>query len=246
VASSDERRQFSDTAWAGSRGASNGVFLRFPGQWDDPIWQDASLGAGVYYNVLRWHEAGTGRFGRSDPIRLGRALEAYRYAGGRPTVLLDLLGLQSTSGPAPTGDPAHDKCCSAAHKKNLFGQIGAAGIVVCCNGNKVACALEYRDPRLTTSGKLAQQLWINCTFEHEAVHIQDLPDCPPCEPGPTFIKFPTAQARAASECRGLGIELDCLEKAKAGCGGDSVCANAIEVKKGQVGQDQQRFGCVTP
>lgn len=198
------------------------------------------------YNVHRWYSVGIGRYSRPDPIRLGRALETYRYGGSRPTMLMDPLGLQATSGPAPTGDPASDKCCSAAHQKNLFAQVGAAGIVVCCNGDKVACALEVSHPNLTSSGKLAQKLWIDCTFKHEGVHIQDLPPCPPCDPGPDLLKFPTPRARAASECRGLGVELDCLEKAKAGCGGDAVCRNAIEAKKGQVKEDQQTFGCRTP
>ena len=49
----------------------NGIYLRFPGQWDEGTWQDATSGAGVYYNVWRWYGTATGRYTRPDPIRLG-------------------------------------------------------------------------------------------------------------------------------------------------------------------------------
>jgi hypothetical protein len=39
--------------WNGA--GSAGVFLRFPGQWDDSAWGEAGLGADVYYNVHRWY-----------------------------------------------------------------------------------------------------------------------------------------------------------------------------------------------
>jgi len=198
-------------------------------------------------DVYRWYSPGSGSSTRSDPVRPGRALETYLYGGARPTMLFDALGLQATSGPAPTGNPTNDKCCGAAHSQNLFNRVGASGIVMCCDGQKVACALVYSNPRLTKSGALAQKLWTDCTFKHEGVHVQDLPSCPPCSPGPTPVvdlaKFPTVRQRVASQCRGLKVEINCLQKAKAGCAGDSVCINAIDAKKGAAKQDQQRFGC---
>ncbi len=233
-------------AGTGDGASDNGISLRLPGQWVDDTWVDATSGAEIYYNVWRSAETFSGRYTRPDPVLLGRALHAYTYADSRPIVLLDSLGLQTTSSPAPTGDPASDTCCAEAQKKNFFGQLGAAGIVVCCNGRKVACALVYSDPRLTQSGKLAQQLWTDCTFKHEGVHVQDLPDCPSCQKGPTpvtLLGFPTPKARAGSECNALKVEFNCLEKAKAGCSGDPVCMNALDAKKGLVMQDQHRFGC---
>jgi hypothetical protein len=59
-----------------------GVFLRFPGQWVDGVWEEASLGAGVFYNVHRWHQSDTGRYARPDPVNLGRLENA-----GRPNDL---------------------------------------------------------------------------------------------------------------------------------------------------------------
>ena len=54
-----------------SSALENGVFLRFPGQWEDTTWGPATLGAGQHYNVHRWFEQGTGRYGRGDPILQG-------------------------------------------------------------------------------------------------------------------------------------------------------------------------------
>ncbi len=47
--------------WSGA-GATE-IDLRFPGQWADESWAGASLGSEVYYNVHRWLEFGTGRYG---------------------------------------------------------------------------------------------------------------------------------------------------------------------------------------
>ncbi len=84
-------------------GASeNGIDLRLPGQWVDDTWADATSGAGVYYNVYRWLEMGTGRFTRTDPFLAGPVdpgfLEEghqplFAYTGNRPTILSDPLGL---------------------------------------------------------------------------------------------------------------------------------------------------------
>jgi len=89
-----------------SAGASeNGVFVRFPGQWVDPSWEDATLGAELYYNVHRWYEISTGRYTRPDPDPLGiaRLVGAtnrwpYVYGDGNPVRLIDPLGLYAASG----------------------------------------------------------------------------------------------------------------------------------------------------
>lgn len=33
------------------------IFLRLPGQWDDALFSNSTLGVGIYDNVDRWHEA---------------------------------------------------------------------------------------------------------------------------------------------------------------------------------------------
>ena len=82
-----------------------GVFLRFPGQWDDVEWR----GAGQAYNVHRWYQGGTGRYGRVDPLGLTSRphFEPFRtllgaghlfgYADARPLYLIDQLGLQAST-----------------------------------------------------------------------------------------------------------------------------------------------------
>ena len=71
----------------------NGVFLRFPGQWLDETWSEASLGAEVAYNVHRWYEMGTGRYSRVDPEQLVFDLNLHLYSSSRPSFFFDTLGL---------------------------------------------------------------------------------------------------------------------------------------------------------
>jgi RHS repeat-associated protein len=80
------------------------IFLRLPGQWNDPIWQNPTAGAGIYYNVHRWYEAGTGRYTRPDPVtNLGGVhpirfdSHPYRYADANPFQIVDRLGLYGSS-----------------------------------------------------------------------------------------------------------------------------------------------------
>jgi len=60
---------FGNDPWAGtSLGAlKNEMYLRFPGQWEDEVWQRAMLGADGYYNVYRWYRPTIGRYLRPDP-----------------------------------------------------------------------------------------------------------------------------------------------------------------------------------
>src|SRR6185369_11615643 len=51
--------------WNGAQSA--GVFLRFPGQWVDPAWENSKLKSGLHYNLRRWYEPGTGRYSQPDP-----------------------------------------------------------------------------------------------------------------------------------------------------------------------------------
>ena len=89
--------------WDGARAA--GVFLRLPGQWEHEAWADGLAGMNPFYNVHRWYESGTGRYGRVDPLlsRGGVAtaydgfslIQAYGYVEGRPSFLADLVGQES-------------------------------------------------------------------------------------------------------------------------------------------------------
>ncbi|NJL28925.1 MAG: RHS repeat-associated core domain-containing protein [Thermoanaerobaculia bacterium] len=76
----------SDYAGAGPAG----VFLRFPGQWLDPAWQQESSHTSFYYNVYRWYELDIGRYTSADPLGMeGSGSQHYSYAAANPLVNTD-------------------------------------------------------------------------------------------------------------------------------------------------------------
>ncbi|HEX6899358.1 MAG TPA: RHS repeat-associated core domain-containing protein [Thermoanaerobaculia bacterium] len=83
--------------WSGAGGA--GVFLRFPGQWEEGVWDGA--GNKQYYNVHRWYEQYTGRYTRPDPLPIKPAPLPYIYVVSRPTVYTDSLGLAPVRNNSP-------------------------------------------------------------------------------------------------------------------------------------------------
>lgn len=90
------------------------IFLRYPGQWDDPAWGGYVPG-GMYYNVHRWYQRGTGRYSRPDPLGFldpplsltlqptGDHQDPYLYLHSNPLVGIDPLGLCSL-------DPTTELC----------------------------------------------------------------------------------------------------------------------------------------
>ena len=76
--------------------SDNGLYLRLPGQWDDGTWDDATSGAGVYYNVHRWYQPATGSYTRPDPAGLIRSrFDPYGYATKNPLRSIDPYGLKT-------------------------------------------------------------------------------------------------------------------------------------------------------
>lgn len=73
------------------------AFLRFPGQWQDPTWDSDGLDSGLYYNVFRWYQRGSGRYSRPDPLRQDPRNQPqpqfFGYAMQRPLSFVDPLGL---------------------------------------------------------------------------------------------------------------------------------------------------------
>jgi len=92
---------------------TKGIPLRLPGQWDDPAWTEATLGADLFYNVHRWYEPQTGRYASFDPHPQGRTARTsiFAYADQRPVRFNDPFGLFSIDGSCdtldcePSGDP---------------------------------------------------------------------------------------------------------------------------------------------
>lgn len=79
-------------------GASEaGVFLRFPGQWVDGVWDGVEVGFELYQNVHRWYTSDTGRYTRPDPARLFGEQHPYLYAMARPVVFIDPLGRRAVA-----------------------------------------------------------------------------------------------------------------------------------------------------
>lgn len=85
---------YQGNAWGEQSPTSNGYTynLRFPGQYYDTE-------TGLNYNINRYYEPGTGRYGQVDPIGYrGRQWSLYAYVGGDPLNLTDPLGLQAEGG----------------------------------------------------------------------------------------------------------------------------------------------------
>jgi len=85
---------------------ATGLFLRFPGQWEDQTWENQNLHSGLYYNVNRWYQTQAGRYTQVDPLltqtatspTLSLRLPPYIYGNDRPTVFTDPFGLFSFGG----------------------------------------------------------------------------------------------------------------------------------------------------
>ena len=84
--------------------------LRYPGQEqedDTPPLRDR------YYNVFRWYLPAWGRYSQPDPVGLAGGLNQFAYALGRPTTLVDRLGLdvwicnRQVRGAVPIGNHAY-------------------------------------------------------------------------------------------------------------------------------------------
>lgn len=135
----------------------------------------------MYYNVHRWHETGTGRYTRPDPMLQGgldflqgadyetlakryemfrdpRDQQIYTYAQGRPTFLIDLLGLYGT-----TDCSYYDDVCRADPNCRSY----------YCGGAQAVCKRGF------LSGKIANCVRL-CLQEFDQRLECPERDCPPC------------------------------------------------------------------
>ena len=148
--------------WNGASGS--GVFLRFPGQWVDQLWEGGRLESGLYYNLHRWFEPETGRYTRSDPLgsvaydpRLAESslvdierFSLYSYVHGNPLSFIDPLGLLKTKG------------CSVAQEQQIQSgfktycpKLNDPNFGACCAKPALVTGLKRLcgDPNLTVSCK---------------------------------------------------------------------------------------------
>lgn len=72
---------------------TQGIYIRLPGQWEDALLNNSTLGADLHYNVHRWLEPQSGRYVSPDPIGLVGGDNLFSYALQRPLRFTDPLGL---------------------------------------------------------------------------------------------------------------------------------------------------------
>ena len=77
--------------WSGAQAA--GVFLRFPGQWEDASWSTPNSSDSLYNNLYRWFEVDRGGYIQPDPMPPVAAGHLYAYAKGNPLLYIDPDGL---------------------------------------------------------------------------------------------------------------------------------------------------------
>ncbi len=227
------------TVYTYRAGASTHQPLRFPGQEYDPAATDRE------YNIFRWYREGWGRYTQGDPIGIVADVNLYGYVTDRPIVLLDSLGQQAQQDTGLTNDHAFQACCDKAVADKVFdtNSTPSGGLVMCCNGHKVACARQRSGAFAgNKSLELAYALALQCVLAHEEQHIIDLPLCRCGSDYPA--QFAKKGERKASECSEANVEIDCLQKAKQQCNGDPTCINALQTisNKGPQGLRQQ-FNC---
>ncbi len=98
---------------------SSGIFLRFPGQWDDAVWDGARLSSSTFYNVNRWYDSQAGRYTQADRFLppSWKDPNLLSYVRQRPSALADPLGLFVI-------DPSCD--CAPSPPDNIYRSIGQA------------------------------------------------------------------------------------------------------------------------
>src|ERR1051326_3886609 len=146
----------------------------------------------------------------------------------------------------PTRISFMQPCCDRALAEGWFDASGtpSGGLVICCNGTKVACARRHDPSAVSPSGRKAYGLALQCVLEHEKSHVADLPPCP-CGRGVQPVQpaqFPTAQARASSERIAANVEIACLDRSKQQCHGDPQCENYLEALKAGPAALRRQFG----
>ncbi|MEO8276994.1 MAG: RHS repeat-associated core domain-containing protein [Thermoanaerobaculia bacterium] len=123
---------------------TKGIFLRFPGQWDDGLFTNATLGADSYYNFHRWYEDQTGKYSSADPLGLRGSINAFAYTDGNPVGFVDPLGLKVELYCETIG---RDAAANVGHRI-----VGAAGFQHCFVRIKCNSCPKY-DLRLEVNGR---------------------------------------------------------------------------------------------
>jgi RHS repeat-associated protein len=191
-----------------------GVFLRFPGQWEDSAWVNEELESGLYYNLHRWYWPGLGRYTQPDPIRL---LEThYLYAAARPVLVTDPEGLQPTeSNTLPSGavfcsalGPVDLCSCDTPRLGEAIAHVARREAVYCANKDKPRLQFDAQDlkgapfplPWFKPQGNPCVD---RCICAHEEFHWWQV-----------LSEIRSGWSDNALECEAYGLQRRCLAEAK--------------------------------
>jgi hypothetical protein len=106
----------------------------------------------------------------------------------------------------------------------------AGGFVVCCNGQKLACAGSSFD------GTSKQAMILRaCALAHEHAHFPHV-DCPTGanECDTTRPPFKDGQDPGEGECEGSKAEVSCLQSMRGDCGGNAACEAEVDGRIAQI------------
>jgi RHS repeat-associated protein len=181
---------------------------------------DSETGLMLYRN--RYFHTGLGRFINRDPIGYdAEDVSLYRYAGNRPLIFADVLGLQ------PTEQERKALCQQYLDNPNSrkeypeLSDPNTRGFAICDgNGNNIPCTNDdvikkKHQTSLTNVTPIILDIVTRCVLEHEKKHVDDhSKECQKgCRPYPVRNKVPQNPA----ECEAYTEHVKCLEKEKSSC-----------------------------
>jgi RHS repeat-associated protein len=153
---------------------ASGVFLRLPGQWEDPFFDPSTLGVNLHYNLHRWYEPSTGRYIATDPMGLWSGEPLYVYALGNPIAFSDPLGLATFACQRPLKQenpkPGNRKLGPDVEKNPLFHSylcVKNADGTVECHGQTYTDSMRGSPGRPTTAEEGDIFIPENCDPVHD-------------------------------------------------------------------------------
>jgi RHS repeat-associated protein len=173
---------------------ADGIYLRFPGQWQDANWYGYSANFDLSYNLNRWYDGEVGRYTRPDPLGLFRSLTHYLYASSSPLNLIDPDGRipkpadakdcgATISNPSVTLPKPACRDCDPGKLKAASTNVSSNKQGFCGGGKKCASQEELRARARGGVDESTGQAWYRpqgdpcvdyCICVHEQDHIRRL------------------------------------------------------------------------
>ncbi|MCG8652839.1 MAG: hypothetical protein MI861_23570, partial [Pirellulales bacterium] len=115
----------------------------------------------------------------------------------------------------------------------------SAGMVICCDGRKVACARA----KGTVEEKEGVDILAECILEHEKDHFDDVPDCDPNDPNITRPDSPEDININFEECKAHLIQLECILSKVGRCNRNAACIDYLKRKAFQITVEMRTRRC---